>query len=112
MVTFSFYRIQARESLERGIAHINDKQDRDCTEEEYEKFGAITQGLKPSTSFRDDRSILVAGWFAKRNDFSHLHFDTGNFRSSATFNMSTLTRGSPRKPQSARWVNSGINCFT
>jgi hypothetical protein len=53
MVTFGFYRIQARESLKRGIAHINDSQDRDCTEEEYEKFDAIVQRLKPSNSFRE-----------------------------------------------------------
>ncbi len=59
MVTFSFNRVQARECLERGIARISNKQDRDCTEEEYEKFDAIIQGLRPSLGFSETPTILV-----------------------------------------------------
>lgn len=45
MITFGLYCIQARKCLECGIADIEDKEGRKCTDDENKNFESIAQAF-------------------------------------------------------------------
>ena len=97
-------RLDGCESLERSNALIRDARD---AEDHKDNEKDESRSKNAADGFKH--------WFVTRpspGGRGSVYFDTGNRWSSATFSVTTFTRGSPRKPRSAPLVDSVIACFT
>ena len=105
LVSFSLNDVQTRKGIKTLVSRVDEEKDRNGAQKKKDKFDAVAQSARTHVAVERLNRISRAVAFSP-------YFETGNFWSSAMFNMSTLTRGSPRNPKSARSVNCGINCFT
>jgi hypothetical protein len=105
LVPFSLHDVQTRKGIETLVSRIDEEQDRNGAQKKKDKFDAVAQSAKTHVAVERLNRVSRAVSFSP-------YFETGNFWSSAMFNIRTLTRGSPRNPRSARSVNCGTNCFT
>ena len=94
LVPFSLNDVQTRKGIKTLVRRVDEEKDRNGAQKEKGKFDAVAQSASTHVALERPNRVSRSVAFSP-------YFETGNFWSSAMFNMSTLTRGSPRNPRSA-----------